>query len=137
LLEPIGNRHGRWAVFVTGIDAGRRTMKRIARGLIAAGIAAFLIAVSTVAAEPFDSKKFFDELGARGGSVPSNFDGTAFFEDLKQKGMTSANRIGPKKFFDELQSRGVILPSNFDHSKFLEDCKLKGIGTPEMVDMKK
>jgi hypothetical protein len=112
-------------------------MKRTAKGLIAAGMAGFLMAAATQAAEPFDSKKFFDELGDRGGSVPSNFDGKVFFEDLEHKGMTSANRVGPEKFFDELQSRGVSLPSDFDGRKFLEECKHKGIGMPEMVDMKK
>jgi len=112
-------------------------MKRIAGELIAAGMAGFLMAAAALAVDPFDSKRFFDELGDRGGSVPSNFNGGGFFEDLKHRGMTSANQIGTSKFFDELQSRGVSLPSNFDGKKFLEDCKHKGIGTPEMVDMRK
>src|SRR5262245_31185722 len=112
-------------------------MKRTTKGVIAAGMAGFLTAAAATAADPFDSQRFFNELGDRGGSVPSDFNGKAFFEDLEHKGMTSANRIGPEKFFSELQSRGVSLPSNFDHSKFFEDCKLKGIGMPEMVDMKK
>jgi len=111
-------------------------MKKTASGLIAAGMAGFLMVAGATAAEPFNTQRFFDELGDRGGSAPSNFDHKVFFEDLKRKGMTSENRIGPKKFFDELQSRGVSIPSNFDHSKFLEDCKLKGC-MPEMVDMKK
>jgi hypothetical protein len=112
-------------------------MKRTARGLIVASMAGFLLAAGAIAAEPFNSKMFFDELGDRGGSVPSNFDGKTFIEDLKHKGMTSANRIGPEKFFAELKSRGVSLPSNFNGRAFLEDCKHKGIGMPEMVDMKK
>lgn len=110
-------------------------MKRIASGVIAAGMAGFLM-VAAAAAADFDSKKFFDELGDRGGSVPSNFNGKAFFEDLRHKGMTSTNPIGPNKFFAELQSRGVSLPSNFDGKAFLEYCKDKG-NMPEMVDMKK
>jgi hypothetical protein len=112
-------------------------MKRTARGLVAAGIAGFLMTAAATAADPFDSRMFFSELGDRGGSVPSNFDGKAFFEDLEHKGMTSANRIGPEKLFDELQSRGVSLPSDFDGRAFLEDCEHKGIGMPEMVDMNK
>ena len=111
-------------------------MKRIASGLIAAGVAGFLMAASAPA-QSYDFKRFFDEIGDRGGSVPSNLDGKVFSEDLERKGITSANPIGPKQFFAELQSRGVSLPSNFNHRKFFEECEIKGIGTPEMVDMKK
>jgi hypothetical protein len=111
-------------------------MKRIASGLIAAGMTGFLMAAAATAAD-FDSKKFFDELGDRGGSVPTNFNGQVFLEDLKHKGMTSSNPIGPHKFFAELQNRGVSLPSNFNGKTFLEDCKHKGIGMPDMVDMRK
>jgi hypothetical protein len=109
-------------------------MKKIVGRLITAGLAGFLM---VAAAEAFDAKKFFEELGDRGGSVPSNFDGNVFLDDLKDKGMTSENRIGPNAFFAELQSRGVRLPSNFNGKAFLDDCKQKGIGMPEMVDMKK
>ena len=57
-------------------------MKKIASGLLANGIVSVLLAVSVTAAEPFNAHKFFDELGDRGGSVPSNFDGKAFFEEI-------------------------------------------------------
>lgn len=112
-------------------------MKRTASGLIAAGMVGLLMATAAGAAEPFDSKRFFDELGDRGGSVPSDFNGKVFFEDLERKGISSGNRVGPKRFFDELQSQGVSVPDNFDGRAFFEDLERKGIGTPEVVDMRK
>ena len=70
------------------------------------------------AAEPFDGKKFFDELSSRG--------------------WASTNKIDGKKFFDELSSRGWSAPANFDGKKFWEEQgRQGGYNMPPMVEMPK
>ncbi|HWE19009.1 MAG TPA: hypothetical protein VG758_17780, partial [Hyphomicrobiaceae bacterium] len=65
---------------------------------------------------------------------PSNFNTKAFMDDLKNKGISKTNRMGPTQFFAELKSRGVSLPSNFNQTKFIEESERKGIEMPDMVD---
>ena len=81
----------------------------------------------------FDSKKFFDELSARGVSVESSFDSKAFFDQLSSRGVSETKPLDAKAFFEELSSRGVSVPSHFDSKKFFDEIQAKGVAAPSMV----
>ena len=87
------------------------------------------------AAEPFDGKKFFDELSSRGIKAPAGFDGKKFFEEQQARGYGEKNKLDGKAFFDELSSRGVKFPEGFDGKKFWADQQRQGgYNVPPMVD---
>lgn len=83
------------------------------------------------AQDPFDAKKFFDEIASRGVDV-KGFDGAKFFEELASRGYTSRTPIDGKQFFEELSRRGVKT-SGFDGQKFFEDLSARGVKLPDMV----
>ena len=86
--------------------------------------------------QPFDGRKFFEELATRGWSAPAGFDGQKFFDEIASRGYSDKNKFDGKKFFDEIASRGFKAPAGFDGKKFFEENS-KGWAMPPMVDMTK
>jgi hypothetical protein len=113
----------------------KTAMRKFAMSLATAGVVGML-SFGTAFAADFDSKKFFDELSAKGVNT-ANLDSKKFFDELSSKGVNSTNRIDSKKFFDELSSKGVKMPANFDSKKFFDELSSKGVSAPPMVDTKK
>ena len=117
------------------------TMRIASKLSIAA--AAGMLAFSTIAFAqskpvPFDGKKFFDEIAAKGFKAPAGFDGNKFFEEIASKGFSDKNKLDGNKFFAEIAAKGFSVPAGFDGRKFFdEQMKIGGQNMPPMVDMTK
>lgn len=98
--------------------------------------AAVALSAPAFSQQPFDGKKFFEELATRGWSAPAGFDGNKFFEEISSRGFSDKKKLDGKAFFDEIASRGFKAPAGFDGKKFFEE-QSKSWAMPPMVDMTK